>query len=89
MDLLVNVLGWTVAVAVLVAYFLATTGRVQARSYTFQWINLYGAVGLMAVSIYYHVLPNVFLNAVWALIGVVGIWSIRRQHRVDDSTPPY
>jgi hypothetical protein len=85
--ILVNVLGWTGAVAVLVAYFLATSGRVQARSYSFQWINLYGAVGLMAVSLYYHVLPNVFLNAVWAVIGVAGIWSIRRKNHLPEDTP--
>src|SRR5665213_2052356 len=81
MNLLVNVLGWTGAVAVLVAYFIVTTGRVQARSYTFQGINLYGAFGLIAVSLYYHVIPNVFLNVVWGIIGVAGIWSILREHR--------
>ena len=81
MDIIVNVLGWTGAVAVLLAYFLATTGRVEARSYAFQGINLYGAIGLSAVSLYYHVIPNVFLNVVWAIIGVVGIWSIVRERR--------
>lgn len=81
MDILVNVLGWTGAVAVLVAYFLVTTVRVNGASYTFQGLNLYGALGLMSVSLYYHVIPNVFLNAVWGVVGVGSIWSIWRQHR--------
>jgi hypothetical protein len=87
-NILVNVLGWTGAVAVLLAYFLATTGRVQARSYTFQGINLYGAFGLSAVSLYYHVIPNVFLNVVWAVIGVAGIWSIWKARRPKPPTEP-
>jgi hypothetical protein len=76
-DILVNVFGWVGALSVLLAYFLVTTGRVPARGWLFQSLNLLGAVGLGMVSVYYHVLPNVALNFVWLLIAVSGLWSLR------------
>jgi hypothetical protein len=92
MTTFVNVLGWTGAVAILMAYWLATSGRAQSSICAFRWINLYGAAGLMAVSVYYNVFPNVFLDGVWAVIGVAVtccIWiQLRERLRRPEPIPP-
>jgi hypothetical protein len=80
--LLVNVLGWAGAACLLLAYGLASTGRVPAEGARFQVMNLGGALALTVNSSYYGAWPSAALNVVWIGIGVGAlIRGARRSHR--------
>jgi hypothetical protein len=69
----INVIGWIGAGGVLAAYALVSTGRIAAASYTYQALNLVGAVGLAINTFYYMSYPSTALNVTWALIAVYAI----------------
>ncbi len=73
MKLIVDIIGWIGAGGVLGAYALVSTGRVASASYTYQLMNLVGAIGLAINTLYYLAYPSAALNVVWALIAVYAV----------------
>ena len=73
----VEFVGWVGALLILGAYALVTAARVDARSRTYQWMNVAGAVGLIVNGTANRALPSVFLNVVWLGIGAVALWRLR------------
>lgn len=69
----VNVVGWAGMALLISAYGLVTAGRLTGPSLTFQLMNLFGGGFLMLNSAYYSAWPSAALNAVWVVIGVVGL----------------
>lgn len=69
----VNVVGWIGMALLIGAYVLVTVGRITGPSLTFQLMNLFGGGLLMVNSAYYSAWPSAALNAVWIVIGVVGL----------------
>lgn len=82
--LLVDAGGWVGAVALLLAYGLVSSGRLDGRSIRFQLLNLLGAVGLLGNGIWHGAWPSAALNAVWVVIGLV---AVRRSCVARTSTP--
>jgi O-antigen ligase len=76
--LLIDTVGWAGAAALLLAYGLVSSGRLNGRSIRFQLLNLCGAVGLLANGIYHDAWPSAALNAVWFVIGVTALMRISR-----------
>jgi O-antigen ligase len=76
--LLIDTVGWAGAAALLLAYGLVSSGRLNGRSIRFQLLNLCGAVGLLANGIYHDAWPSAALNAVWFVIGVTALVRISR-----------
>lgn len=70
---LANIAGWYGAIAVIVAYGLVSFSLITSDGMVFQLLNLTGALGLLAIAVYKHVLPSVVLNIFWALIGIIAI----------------
>lgn len=70
---LANIAGWYGAVAVILAYGLVSFNVITGDGLTYQLLNFTGALGLLAIAAYKHVLPSVVLNIFWALIGVIAI----------------
>ena len=62
---------------VLAAYGLASTGRLDARSPTFQWLNLVGAAGFVINTAWHGAIPSMALNIIWCGIAVVTL--VRRR----------
>jgi len=69
----VEIVGWGGAVLILGAYGLISSGRVQARSALYQWMNIVGAAGFIVNSGWNGAFPSVGLNIVWLLIGLYGL----------------
>ena len=70
--------GWLGAILILGAYGLVTTGRLNARSAPYQWMNIAGAVGFIINSGWNGAWPSAWLNIVWLAIGIYGISRSRR-----------
>jgi hypothetical protein len=70
--------GWLGAVLILGAYCLVTTGKLQARSAPYQWMNIIGAVGFIINSGWNGAWPSAWLNIVWLGIGIYGVTRSRR-----------
>ena len=41
----IEIIGWTAAVVILAAYILLSLGKLEGRSYLYQWMNVVGAGG--------------------------------------------
>ena len=65
---LVDVLGWIGAGALLSAYALVSAGRLSGRGLGFQLLNLLGAVGLLVNGVYHGAWPSAGHNTVWLVL---------------------
>ncbi len=77
----VETVGWVGAALILFAYYLLSHNKIQGRSFTYQWMNLFGAAGVVINSGYHQAIPSLALNAIWFAIAAVALWSVRRQVR--------
>lgn len=80
-DALVHVIGTGGAVAVLLAYFLVSTGRVTSSSVPFQAINLVGAVLLTVYAFALQGWSFVALNVIWGIIALIALLRIGMKRR--------
>ena len=75
----VSLAGWVAALLILSAYALLSFGKIQARSWIYQWMNILGAVGFIINCAWNSAWPSVALNVVWL---VIGFYALRRNRRV-------
>jgi len=83
---LFDVLGWAGAVVILGAYGLLTLGRWRSDALRYQVANTVGAAALLVWAVSIAAWQSALINAVWAVVGVVGlrrIWG-----RGDRAVPP-
>ena len=73
MSTLWEVIGWVCTVLLVGAYAMVATRKLDARSPVYHVLNLVGAVGLAAFSIYKTAWPQVALNAFWGGVALIGI----------------
>ena len=71
--ILMEVVGWIGGTLILAGYFLLTNGKLDARSPTYQWLNVVGALGFIANSGWNGAWPSAALNVIWVGIGVVAL----------------
>ncbi len=75
-DILMEVVGYIGGALILAGYFLLSAGKVNARSVSYQSMNVVGALGFIANSSWHSAWPSAILNVIWVGIGVVALWSI-------------
>jgi hypothetical protein len=80
-ELGVEVVGWTGAGLILLAYLLLSVGRLTGQSRAYQWMNIVGAAGFIANGWWHGALPSTALNVVWMGIGVFALWRIGQSPR--------
>ena len=73
-----DAIGWVGAIALLVAYALVSSKRLQGDSAAFQLLNIGGSLLLAANTIFYGSYPSTFVNLVWAAIAALAIVHRRR-----------
>ena len=76
----VEIVGWTGAALILLAYLLVTIGRLTGQSLAFQWMNLLGAAGFVVNGWWHGALPSASLNVVWMLIAAVALWQLWKRN---------
>lgn len=77
--MLIEIVGWTGAALILVAYILLSTGRLHGQSRLYQWMNVVGAACFVLNSGYNGAIPSAALNVVWAGIGLYTLWQVGRR----------
>jgi hypothetical protein len=77
--LFVEIVGWTGAGLILLAYLLLSMGRLTGQSALYQGMNVAGAAGFVVNGWWHGALPSTTLNVVWALIGAFALWRILRR----------
>ncbi|MBJ7440892.1 MAG: hypothetical protein JHD35_17975 [Sphingopyxis sp.] len=82
----IEVIGWLAAAIILASYIMLSLGRIAARGYLYQWMNVIGASGFVLNSGYNGALPSAGLNVVWALMGVFTLWSVWRARKAAAAT---
>ena len=76
--IVIEVVGWTAAAIILAAYILLSLGKLEGRSYFYQWMNVIGAGGFIVNSGYNGAIPSAVLNVIWAAMGLFTLWSVWR-----------
>lgn len=76
--IVIEAIGWAAAATILAAYVLLSMGRLEARGYLYQWMNVVGAGGFIINSGYNGAIPSAVLNVIWAGMGLFTLWSVWR-----------
>ena len=83
-EIMIEIVGWAAALLILAAYGLLSAGKLTARDRSYQWMNVFGAIGFIVNSGWNGAIPSAALNVVWAGIGLAALWRIT--HREGSST---
>lgn len=77
--LIINIIGWLGSAAVIAAYALVSTNRVDGDSLLYQFLNLIGSIFLIVNTAYLGALPSAFVNIMWVGIAAYALWRIGRK----------
>lgn len=74
MPIIFEIIGWVGTIAIMVAYWLVSSGKIFPVSKTYQLLNLFGA-GFVIVNVAFHsALPSVALNTIWFFVALYGLF---------------
>lgn len=65
--MIISVIGWTGTFLILIAYYLISNEKVDNRSRSYQWMNLFGALGVAV---------NAYANSAWPVFGLEVAWAL-------------
>jgi hypothetical protein len=77
----IEVVGWSGSFSILLAYALLSTGRMDARGWPYQAMNVGGALGMATNAWTHGALPSVFNNTIWMAIGLLALLRIGLRRR--------
>ena len=84
LHLAIDVMGWTGAALLLLAYGMVSSERWRGGAFKFQLLNIIGSVLLIANTVYYGAFPSAVVNAVW--IGIA-LFTLAKASRLSETTP--
>jgi len=73
-----DAIGWLGAAALLVAYAMVSSKKLEGNSMVYQLLNVVGSLLLAANTIFYRAYPSSFVNLIWIGIAVFSIASRKR-----------
>ncbi|HET92004.1 MAG TPA: hypothetical protein ENN99_14885 [Chloroflexi bacterium] len=85
-NILIDVSGWVGVVALLLAYVLVSTRKIEGDSSSYQLLNAVGSGLLILNSYYYGAYPSVAVNVVWIGIAVYTMMRVRSKTRSGSGT---
>jgi len=74
----VDVLEVLGAITILIAFAAAQAGRLQQRTYTYQFLNLLGSAALAAIAAAEQSWGFLLLEGTWAIVSLLGLLALRR-----------
>jgi drug/metabolite transporter (DMT)-like permease len=73
-----DAIGWAGAAALLVAYAMVSSRKLQGDSNAYQVLNIIGSLLLAVNTIFYRAYPSSFVNTIWIGIAVFSIATRKR-----------
>jgi uncharacterized membrane protein YedE/YeeE len=71
-------IGWAGAAALLVAYAMVSSRKMEGDSAAYQFLNIFGSILLAINTVFYRAYPSAFVNLIWIGIAVFSIVTRRR-----------
>ena len=71
-------IGWAGAAALLIAYAMVSSKKLEGNSTAYQFLNIVGSLLLAANTIFYRAYPSSFVNLIWMGIAVFSIAARKR-----------
>lgn len=82
-----DVVGMLGSAMVIIAFFMLQAGRLSGTGAAYQWLNFFGAGGVL-VSLMGAFNPGVFvLEVTWMAISLFGLWRTWRTRRTKPPAP--
>jgi len=72
-DLWIHIIGWLGGIIVVIAYLLNTTGKLSAKDFWYQFLNLIGSIALIINTYLVGAYPSAAVNVIWVIIAVGGL----------------
>jgi hypothetical protein len=82
MEIAVEIVGWTGASLILLAYLLLSAGKLTGQSIVYQGMNVVGAAGFIVNGWWHGAIPSAVLNVIWMLIGGIALWRIAGRRKI-------
>jgi hypothetical protein len=73
-----DAVGWLGAAALLFAYAMVSSRKMEVDSAPYQLLNIAGSLLLVLNTIFYRAYPSSFVNLIWAGIAIFSITTRRR-----------
>jgi|688.fasta_scaffold952531_1 hypothetical protein len=73
MNFLIQVIGWSGTILVVMAYVLVSNKKVSSTSTTYQWLNLLGATGIGINTFFLHAWPSFALQLIWGGVAIAAL----------------
>jgi hypothetical protein len=73
-----DAIGWAGAAALLLAYAMVSSGKVEGNSTAYQFLNVVGSLLLAANTIVYRAYPSSFVYLIWMGIAIFFIATRKR-----------
>jgi hypothetical protein len=73
-----DAIGWVGATALLIAYAMVSSKKLEGDSGAYQLLNISGSLLLAANTMFYGSYPSTFVNVIWAGIAVFSIAAKKR-----------
>jgi hypothetical protein len=73
-----DAIGWAGAAALLVAYAMVSSKKLEGTSTAYQFLNIVGSILLAVNTVFYRAYPSSFVNLIWIGIAVFSIATRKR-----------
>lgn len=75
-EIIIDTVGWLGGILVVIAYFMISSGKTNAKSPLFQALNLVGSIFLIVNTYVKGAYPSTAVNIIWVGIAVYGFYRI-------------
>jgi hypothetical protein len=81
MEIFSQIIGWVGTFLIVLAYFLVSNNKVKPDSKIYQFMNLFGSIGVGFNVFYQKAWPGFILEVIWGIIALITIIKILRNKR--------
>ena len=69
-NIIVDITGWIGGLLLVIAYYLNSKNKINAQSFSYQFLNVLGSLFLIVNTVFYGAYPSALVNVIWIFIGI-------------------